>query len=257
MNSKLSLLLIILYNTNPENIDYCIALQILHSLNQLDKLTVSSLKEKCSTSTKTIQKFCNSLGFDSFIDFKYSLITSLNIRSEQNMHRIQNTSETDILKNIQFLSNNYFNETEFKNSINQLVDTIHKASTLYIIGAAFPNALSINFQEDMNIMGKLTYCYQVNNNPQFPLFSENDLIIIISISGNFYKYAKEHFKNLYKKNKNHIFILSGYSPFRDSNIANNFIQMYIDEDDEKGNLIIMETLRYIKYQYFYKYIKEK
>lgn len=257
MNTTLSLLLIILYSTNTQNVDYCIASQILKSLDQLDKLTVSSLNETCSTSTKTIQKFCKSLGFHSFSDFKSSLMATLNTRKSQIIHRISNTSQEKMLQNIQYISNNLLNQDEFQKSIDNIITSIYNASTIYIIGAAFPNALTISFQEDMNVMGKLTYCLQVNNNPQFPQFQDNDLIIMISLSGNFYKYGKECFEYLYKNHQKKIFLLSGYNEIQQPITENNFIRIPILEDNEDGNLLLLEILQYIKYLYFLKYIQEK
>lgn len=252
MNSTIGLLLIIHYNSLNQDTNYYIASYILKNLDSIENISISSLAKNCYTSVNSINKFCHMLGFKSFNDFKINLISRIKIRKKQLSHRLSTTTDKDILHNITLFAHTSFDIDEFKKSIDELVIKIHDAKEIKIIGAYYPVALSLNFQEDMIIMNKFIYSYQNNNNPSAISIHNDELLLIISITGSIFDYAPHYANYLYKQTN--IAIISGKNHTQEIKNNNCLVYIPIIDDNEDGNLLLVEVLRYIKYCYYYKYL---
>jgi len=241
-------------NSSLENdVNYHIAYQILNSNNCIQNMTLSMLAKNAHTSITSVNKFCKMLGFKNFAELKFALLTRNKARLEQIDFHIRQTDENEILQTIALLSTSQFNIEEFKQSVDHTVEMIKKSNKVIILGACFPEALSLHFQEDMLMMGKFIYGKPLKQSIDLNDEKSDTLILIISITGRIQNYFKHSFLEVCQHFDN-IIMMSSSIENVDQHSIQEFIQIPLKEDNENGNVIILETLRYIKYKYYQKYV---
>lgn len=254
MNTVISMLLAIINGSFAHDIYYDIAVNVLRYCYNPDQLFLSELTKECYTTTAVINKFCKSLGFSNFSEFKFNFVNGYHVRNEQMRFRLSNMDTKEILDHIQYLAKIPFDRKEFISIVDQVVEYIYESQQILILGAVFPTALTINFQEDMIIMGKFTYGCPQNNVMQLKNISHDTLVFVVSLTGRLYEYMKSDFHNLCIKQDN-IILVSGYHQYPYYDSIRKIINIPILEDNEVGNVLILEIFRYIKYIYYKKYIK--
>lgn len=251
LNTVAAMLMMIINSAYQRDTNYYIALKLLTSYFDLDDLTASSLTYECGTSVAYINKFSKMLGFKSFSDLKFNLKNGYQIRKVQMKERISSMSEDEILENISYLSKNQLDKELFQAQIQNLLTIIKDAKEVQLIGAYYPTALCVNFQEDMLTMGKLVRIYPQTYHFRIDEESKG-LAILITLTGRIYEYNKTNFENVVKTHDS-IAIISGYEGYPKIPTLKSFVKIPIHTDSEIGNLMIVEIFRYIKYMY-YKYV---
>lgn len=256
MNTITSLLLMIINSSLEKTVYYDIAYHILSSYDDIQDMTLASLAKKSHTSTSSVTKFCKMLGFKNFIEFKIALLSRNKVRLEQIDFHMNHTSSDKIIQTLQLHATKNFDVEKFKGIIDKVVELMHNANQIIILGACFPETLSLHFQEDMLMMGKFVYSQVVTHNIHMTDNQENTLIIMISVTGRLYSYFKRSFQDVCNRFDNIVMMSS--SPDIPSYYAiKEFIEIPLGEDEEDGNLFILEILRYIKYVYYQKYIRSR
>lgn len=203
MNTILALLLIIINDSIFIDTNYLIAYYIISHYDVIQNISIRDIATACHTSTNTIKKFINTLGYDSFLDFKRMIAISMNIRKNQQEERFHQLSEQKLLQEIQHF-NPTINIIAFEQQIDRIVKMIYTAPKVIIIGAAYPNSLSLNFQEDMICMNKLVFVQQHIHSKKlnFNNIHSDDFVIIISIFGTIFNIYTQHYEKLLSiKNK--------------------------------------------------------
>lgn len=119
-----------------------IATAILASPNILSKYSLSEISEYLDVGEATFVRFCRSLGFKGYTDFKIKLSVELATLDKQ-AQAILDTDVTDqdsaydIAKKLQVSLNNVISETINLLDYNQLqkvVDLLHKAKRIFLFG---------------------------------------------------------------------------------------------------------------------------
>lgn len=254
MNTITSLLLMVINGSLEKTVYYDIAYHILSSYNCIQDMTLVSLAEKSHTSTTSITKFCKTLGFKNFTEFKFALLLRNKVRLEQLNFHMSHTSPDKIIQTLSLLATKDFDVRQFKITIEKVVELIHNSKHIIILGACFPEALSLHFQEDMLMMGKFVYSQTIIQNINIVDDQVDPLIIMISVTGRIYSYFKHSFQDVCDHFDN-IVMMSASLDIPSYNVIKEFIEIPLCEDEEDGNVFILEILRYIKYIYYQKYIK--
>lgn len=255
MNTFTSMLFLIINSSYNKDTNYYIALELLCSLQQIDTLSISALAKKCQTSVTSVNKFCKMLGAPSFSQLKYLFKKGTNTRKEQITFRLSSMDERHILDSIAYHAQEEFDEETFRSSIEQLVELIHQVPSVQLIGAYFPTSLAINFQEDMMMLGKFVRICPQKMDIGADFSQEQELVLIVSLVGRIYEYNKQYFAELCKMNRNIAFI-SGCIDYPYYPTIKSRVKIPLSEDNEEGNVLILEIFRYIKYIYYRKYAKE-
>jgi len=249
------MLLLIINSAYQKDANYYIALTLIQERHQLESLSITALARLCQTSVSSVNKFCKMLGAQSFSDLKYNLNKGFIVRKEQMAFRLSKMNEEEMLSNIAYHAQQAFDKAAFKTSVEHLVEIIKSSPSVQLIGAYFPTSLAINFQEDMITMDKLVYVQPQKRIIEADPLSNQDLILLITLTGRLYEYAKNDFDRLCQTHR-HIALISGFADYPKYPAIEGLVKMPIVEDNEIGNILILETFRYIKYMYFHKYVKE-
>lgn len=254
MNTVISMLLLFTYNSLNKDVYYYIAIYILDHLDDIENISIEKLAQDCHTSTVTIKKFCKLLGIDSFKKFKSLLFMTRKGRMEQIQFRYSQMDEEKLFNQIKYLSQKPVIKDQFIKIIDGITNLIHECNHIYITGATYPLALTLNFIEDMKIFNKKIYIKQLNYKYDDYDFKENDLILFITMTGRILSQNKQVFTKLYKTNTKKV-IMTHNSVFQSFYCFDYLLFLQRNDDSEVDNLLIIEILNFIKYKYFMKYIK--
>ncbi len=254
MNSMISMLLGLIYSSLTEEVYRNIAIEILSSYAQLQTITQKELAQKCNVTISTLNKFYASVGCRSYNDFKRHMKDGENIRRAQIDMRFQKTDEKTMLDNIRALAKTPFNRSLFVHSVQEYNELAYEAPRIIILGGNFSQALTLHYQQDMILFGKLVYAYPSVGTIVIPEVNDKTLFVLISQSGNTLGFAKDKIAEL-KSQYHKISVITGNSSVVKDNSIKNVIRMPIEGEDEVGNTLLVEMLRYMKYQYHEMYCR--
>lgn len=249
MNTIVSVMLLYIFNTFHQDAYFSIAKYILEHINELDKISIDKLAYECATSTNTINKFCKQIGIDNYKQLKSMLVNTKDGRIRQIEKRYEQFNAEQFYLRIGLKDG----IEEFNACVDRVVDLIHNANKVYIVGAVYPLSLAINFAEDMILFGK-DFCFeQIGFKENTTNYQENDLIFLITITGRVVTLNKPYFLRLTTSKAKKI-VLSQNTMFGDIFNFDEFIQLIDTHHSEIENAIVIEIMNYIKFMYFNKYI---
>lgn len=248
MNTLISLLLSIINNTLTDNTAREIARQLIRAYHDFDNIKASQIAERSFCNTSTVNRFCKSLGFQSFLDLKSYITVSHGVRESQLLHHMQVTDGRRILNNIDALSNGYFDEKSFIENCQKYNDIIAKAPSAVVVGAVYPEALTFHYMEDMIEMGKCIYNTPINRQLSVPSESPDTAVILISFTGRLFRYCTAEFNEICEKYPATI-VMSADEEFLKNSPRGGF-RLPFRGDDEVNNAAFIEMMRYLKYDYY-------
>ena len=255
MNTLISLLLMMISGTVSSSTYHEIAVQVLRNIGHIENMTLSSLAKESMTSPATVNKFCHEFDYRNFSEFKIALNNTSEVRTAQMMHRIQTTDSKKIEKIMTELGGVDYSWTILQKQSLLALKQIHEADRIIVTGAVFPVMLSLNFIEDMNMLGKYVYPKRISRDLMFSPSHEKTLYIVISLTGRIYQYFGDSFINCNDKDAS--FLCIGNKDHIPTDMAeDNYIYLPSCGDDEKGNNMILLTLQYLKYLYYQEYCKK-
>lgn len=169
-----------------DSMEYILASYFLHHYNNLEEMNIYDIAEKCAISRSSIRRFCQTLGFDNFKDYKEQL-SRTDAYLAMHIDDVDRNHAGDVLKSEIFKCldtiENRMNQPD-TDTIVEMIDT-HDRVVFYCTGMA--EKLARNIQWQLVLENKVIYVAstdtQLDNCLKNP--SENDLIIILSSSGNY------------------------------------------------------------------------
>lgn len=254
MNTLISLLLSIINNTLTDNTAREIARQLIRAYHEFDQIKASEIAERSFCNTSTVNRFCKSLGFRSFLDLKSFITVSHGVRKAQLVHHLDVMDGESILKNIEALSNGGFDRKAFLESCQQFNEVIRKAPYAVIVGAVYPESLTFHYMEDMIEMGKCMYNAPVSRSLTVPVEDSETAVILISFTGRLFRYCTNEFNEICEKYPSAI-VMSADEEFLKIS-PNGGFHLPFQGDDEVNNAVFIEVMRYLKYDYYRHYCKE-
>lgn len=198
-------------NTAKErDVFYYAASTILEHIDQIPELSIGQVADICFASPATISRLVRKLNFESFNEFKQEVIVSIEqTKKGETMHygkepidqypnvsreEIKNDFKDEIIKNIEFT-----NSVVRTQDIEEIIDMIDRANRVIFLGFNVGQVLSAQLQTALAGFHKPVVAYS-NERLQLEVLEdihEDDLIILSSITGNYFKYksaAMEMFK---------------------------------------------------------------
>lgn len=252
MNGILSLIFILTINSLDKTVIYNIAHYFIDHINDIETKNIRDVSNDSFTSTTSIKKFCQLIGFDSYNEFKTVFLSTLKDRKRQLHRKVKDESLDDLFKKIEQISNSTINKEELLLSIETLVDIMHENKQLYIYGAVFPINICLSFAEDMTIMGVPVHFVQTSYDNGQSL--NNDTVnMIISYTGRYIQQRKILYFKIIDNAKKSILI----SHEREhKNEVDVFIPLPKTKSIDYDDAIFVLLLSMIKYRYYYKYYQK-
>ena len=152
-------------------------------------LTLQGLAKKCNTSDATVLRFCRSLGYMGFADFKISLVPEL-LRSGKKVYlEVDNKDSAGDIKEV--LKQNFINQAESTLNncdikiLSSLASKISKANRVMIIGLGGSAGIAQIFCDSLSSLGIFSNFLQDRSIIQnaVTMLNSNDVLVGISHSG--------------------------------------------------------------------------
>ncbi len=250
MNTVVSLLLLIVCSTLKNTSEYVIANFLLENLYHICDISRADVCEKTGISNRTLTAFCVELGFKKYSDLKLALIKTIDIRKLQMKVHINNMNAKLLLDAIRALANDDFDEQQFEKTVSSINTSIHDSNRVIIVGAVYPEMLSLHYMEDMLMMGKYISSSPVNTSIQ--TVGGDTLVLMISFTGRVYI---EHYDEIMKLKDNNVTIVGVGNPHSVPYQIhlNRFLELPFKGDTEIENACIPLVLQYMKLRYFETY----
>ena len=152
-------------------------------------LSLQGLAKKCHTSDATVLRFCRSLGYFGFLDFKAALVPEL-LRQEHKIYQdVDPDLNSDSKKNV-FLGNFHqqldlsLNNCDFK-AVKIIAERIAYADKILIVGIGGSAGVAHIFRDSLGSLGIYSTCPLDRSVVQnlIPILTEQDILVCISHSG--------------------------------------------------------------------------
>ena len=152
-------------------------------------LTTQGIADKCETSDATVIRFCHSLGYKTFNEFKIALVPELLISGQSVLKETGKNSGPEIIKET-FLSNQHQQTASTVNNLNfdslrLIAKQIIKANRIVIIGIGGSAGIGYIFSDSLGGLG--IYSNFLNDRSIIqniiPTLTTTDVVIGISHSG--------------------------------------------------------------------------
>lgn len=249
MNTVLSLIIMLSQNTLKNDTTKIISHYIISHINDLKDMTIKQMAEGCYTSTTSIIKFYEMLGFNSYIHFTKNLLSGIKTRNLQLIEKYNKIELNQLYKDFETLSVEKVDKEVFLNSIAKSVECIYENKEIHFYGATFPLALTLSFIEDMSIMGISSHIHQMYYGDDFSN-NQDGLHIIITLTGRFTKHHKSVYKNLCKKD-NKVILISQDISYTNDLLMN--IKIPKTKNYDYNELVLLIILDMIKVNYYKNY----
>ena len=252
MNSVIAILCIIINGSFEKDTDYRIALFILEHIHEMRSLSMSAIASSCLTSPATVKRFIRMLGHSNYSGFLFQIENSLGIREKQMAERFENTDLNDLIQKALTIYPD-MDADMLKESVVRMNDSIHSSPRVYILGAAYPGALAVNYQEDMFLLNKPVLIQPVIPSILNDLdgINEDDYVILATVSGSLYRLNPMR-ENALKQFRNMAVITAestDTSSFKDALT----IRLPQTKDDEKYNWFLMIFWQMMKHDHYERY----
>lgn len=111
-----------------DSLDYVIAKEMLQNIDTISDMSIDKIANICCTSTASITRFCQKIGYDSFKELKY------NINQNKSLHKLIDTYyEKNLNKDINIKKAILDTKIKFEYIINYSLLTIEKSSIDFVI----------------------------------------------------------------------------------------------------------------------------
>lgn len=250
MNTVVSLLLLIVCSSFKNTSDYAISYYLLSNISHICDVSRSDVCENAGVSTRVLSMFCSTLGYKNYSDLKLALIKTIDIRKLQMKVHFNNADLDKIINVIYALSNVGMDHARFIQTIDQINAYIYDCKKVIIVGAVYPEMLSLHYMEDMLMMRKFIHSSPVNTSIGEV---ENDtLVLMISFTGRVYI---EHYDEIMKFKEHNVSIVGIGNPnsLPEQIHLTKYLELPFKGDVEIENACIPLVLQYMKYRYYQTY----
>lgn len=251
MNTIVSMLLIMICSKMTDEGDRAIAVAVLERLQDPKSLTEANIAEESHTSVRAVKKFSQKLGYPSFAKLRMTLVLTQEVRQIQMKSHLTKTDPEKLLDQIAFLAAEPFSKELFQKQTDIVNTMIYNSSKVVLVGAVFPQALSLHYCEDMLMMKKPVIVEPVTASMDLSRAQENDVYIFLSITGRIYSYFKSEVSSFLSSHQKAAGI-GGIGTISDK-LGQQKIELPVRDDREEGNTMILLTMQYMKYRYYQVY----
>lgn len=183
---------------------YVFCVFIKENITRIPTMTIEDIAKECYISKGQVSKCIRNLDYQNYEDFLHecdSYIDSLERRQlffhpKQSLKENINTFSKNFLKNVQY-TQKYFNDIQ----IEQLLKNIKSSHKIYLYAQGDARSLIYNIQRECNIHHINTIICDVDLKKEYT-FTDQDILIVISINGDTFHYDKRIIQRLKKAKVN-------------------------------------------------------
>ncbi|MEG0365587.1 MAG: MurR/RpiR family transcriptional regulator [Coprobacillus sp.] len=245
MNNTLTLLLSVKNREPIDSINYKIADYLLRNLGQLNHMTTSFLASECHVSKSAISRFCRCIGLEDFIDLQVMARTPLQDPQEKYYMPVNENIDSYYINSVQQQLSSIKDI-----DIDELVDDIYKYENIYLMGHMQSSLPAYNLQYDFAHLGKYMNCIEdiVRQKEILNHADKNDLIIVFSSSGNFFKHS--FIRNL-KLTESKIYLISSSKLIKPTYVYKNICINVKEQYASAISMMLLTQLMTLKYNQKY------
>lgn len=154
---------------------------IINNPRNIETFTITKLANEAKTSTSAVLRFCQSMGFNGYKDFRFEVIN--------NLHRDKQNDTPDSLMN-RYLEENISVLNQMKqlnqNQIDDLLKALMNDETNYLLGTYYSSFPAKELYYGLNDLGKTSlYSHDyINSSHITRSMKDNSTLVFFSISGN-------------------------------------------------------------------------
>ena len=257
-------------NTAKErDVFYYAASTILEHIDQIPHMSIGQVADLCFASPATISRLVRKLNFESFNDFKHEVIASIEERDRIETVRygnepvdkyphvsydvIKEEFKDAIIENIEFT-----HQKVSSKDIETIVDWIEKSNRVIFLGFNSGQYMSSQLQSTLAGFGKVSVSHG-DERLQLEVLGdihEDDLIILSSITGNYFTY-KSAAMEMFKKSKAKKVIITQAYEIGEASKADKVIQIGETNDSYIGKFSMMMIFEMIEMCYVSRHKHEK
>jgi len=269
MKSAFYSLINFLNMTNIHDVYFKAAKTILLNISKIPDYTITEVADMCYVSTATISRLCRKLNYESFAEFKNDVILNLNYFNQDTKRLIfdyqlpqKNTLDqgkdvfNDHFENILNNLRDTYNRITF-DELEKIVDKIHEANHICFAGNFFTQTASMQLQIELSYLGKdcLALYPLAQQKELISTMNENDLIIVTSIAGGFFKDHPDIMREI-SKSRCYKIGITQLDDFSYRNCIDLLLKVGNDHQSLIGKFSIMYIYEVLEALYHLKYGKE-
>lgn len=194
--NRLSLLnsLFSVMNENDEkDSNYVLAHYFLEHYHQLDQLNIYDVAADCFVSRSSVRRFCQSIGYDNFLDLK----TEFKKYDDQFSHYMLHSNRENYREFLTHEINEMIQELDKRMNISEvdiIAERIYKSPNVVFLTSDSSTAFAKEFQRSMVFHGKIIHLISeaYTDNTLIGRLDEKDYLFTISTTGMFAKAALEY-----------------------------------------------------------------
>lgn len=206
MNDIIFRLFDFINNSKTKDINYFIAITLLHDVKNIHNMNITALSDRCYTSPAAVTRFCRKIGFKSFQEFK----DCTQISVERNRLEVKTSHPLDKEKIARELQRDLYSKiadwlNSSKDIINidkvyKIIELIHDSKKVSFYGTQLSQAIAQDFQLRVLQCNKFVNAFsdiqeQLEDAEEL---DEESLAIIVSPSGRYINW-NENLLNTIKK----------------------------------------------------------
>lgn len=177
-------------NLNPT--ERRIAVYILENIEEIPHLSIKHLAERSDTSEAAIVRFCKTLEFNGYKDFKISIISEISANQKDDENKYTDIKPGDKLESIienVCLHNKKSIEDTLQildyNEVKRAIDAIHKSKRIDFYGVGASGIIALDGQQKFMRINKFSMAY-MDGHLQVTAaanLAKGDVAVLISYSG--------------------------------------------------------------------------
>ncbi|WP_338231549.1 MurR/RpiR family transcriptional regulator [Companilactobacillus muriivasis] len=164
-----------------------VAEYIIKTPERVEVITITKLATEAGTSTSAVLRFCQTLGFNGYKDFRFEMVNFIHEQKKE----VKPNSLIDNLVDGYMKSINQMRDIDSK-SMNELVDVLTNDNLNYILGIFYSSLPARELYLGLNDLGHASMFaddYMISEHITRPV-NDDSTVVLFSIDGN-----KHNFKN--------------------------------------------------------------
>ncbi len=213
--SLLNILFSVLNSSQYSSLDSVMAQYFIDNFSEIHYLNIHDVASQCYCTRQSVRRFCNKIGFMNFSDFKNYPVRYHHIEWEH----LNRLTKDDYPKNLTFGITEALGEINLKiqrGELDELAEMIHESDSIIFLIDDSIKSLVCGFQKSMfhcdkivkiisntfggdNLLEHMFEADRKYSNPMLDSLGEEDLMIAISMSGNFARAMNDVVGQLHSK----------------------------------------------------------
>jgi len=193
--SLLHSLFSVLNDYPPEDSNAVLALYFLEHYRELADLNIFDVAADCFVSRSSVRRFCQSIGYENFIDLK----TEFREYDDQKAHFVQHFDQTNYRESLTKEINAMIIELDQRMNhaeTEKIADRIHTSRFVVFLTSETSTSVIKTFQQAMVLYGKIIYLISdsYTENSLLSKLDQRDYLIVLSSTGVFAKACEDYIK---------------------------------------------------------------